>query len=82
MVLEEGEDNPALMRGKLVAIQDTEQFSGNNIEDLDILANLELSESLNSPDIERQVFCFNPDIDENLLKRLGGLQCWRQGIHF
>ena len=71
MVLEEGEDNPALVRGKPVAVQDTEQFSGNNIEDLDLLANFELSGGLNSPYIEGQVFCFNPDIDENLLKRLG-----------
>lgn len=71
MVLEEGEGNPALERGKPVAVQDTEQFSGNNIEDLDLLVNFELSGGLNSPYIEGQVFCFNPDIDENLLKRLG-----------
>jgi hypothetical protein len=35
------------------------------------LANFELSGGLNSPYIEGQVFCFNPDINDNLLKRLG-----------
>lgn len=71
MVLEEGADNPALVRGKPVAVQDTEQFGNNNIEDLDLLVNFELSGGLNAPYIEGQVFCFNPDIGENLLKRLG-----------
>ena len=33
--------------------------------------NFKLSGGLNSPYIERQVFCFNPDTDENLLKCLG-----------
>lgn len=71
MILEEGKDHPTLVPGEPVAIQDTEQFDDNNIEGLDFLVNFELSGGLDSPYIEGQVFCFNPDIDENLLKRLG-----------
>jgi hypothetical protein len=71
MILEEEADNPTLVRGKPVAVQDTENFDDNNIEDLDLLVNFELSGGLKSPYIDGQVFCFNSDIDENLLKRLG-----------
>jgi hypothetical protein len=71
MILEEGADHPTLVPGTPVAMQDTENFDDNNIEDLDLLVNFELSGGLKSPYIEGQVFCFNSEIDENLLKRLG-----------
>ncbi|WP_188854257.1 hypothetical protein [Haloarcula argentinensis] len=71
MILEEGADHPTLIPGKPVAMQDTEDFDDNNIEDLDLLVNFELSGGLKSPYIEGQVFCFNANITETLLKRLG-----------
>jgi hypothetical protein len=71
MILEEGAENPALVPGKPVAMHDTEDFDDNNIEDLDVLVNFELSGGLKSPYIEGQVFCFNPDIEKALLKRIG-----------